>query len=240
MKSQFILSVQEELQPLTCTSTFTVVQCESGEILAKGCHTKIDAANAMYSLIKATPEKYSTEHSQAELYGYSEPADIEALQTPTPSNWLYLETLDLLEQYQDKIIACVKANDCDIKSPASVKLALTGCAAEKKLIIIAMFAFKVLGQVDKTELQLRLERLTDDYMVQDSVRVYVTDLKQARAIWKQFVAGQEFNRYTGGGDVYKGDEVVAVFSFNGRCWQPSDKGNEYYPRLSSSTEITID
>ncbi|EGQ7973620.1 hypothetical protein I7Z51_002544 [Vibrio parahaemolyticus] len=90
------------------------------------------------------------------------------------------------------------------------------------------------------QLKLRVGTLTRSYIIDTEDYIDVTDLKDARAKWREFTSKQDYNRYTLGGDVFDGEEVVAVFSPNGRCFKPSDKGNEYFKRLPSTELIDID
>ncbi|HBC3404885.1 hypothetical protein P3602_21475 [Vibrio parahaemolyticus] len=90
------------------------------------------------------------------------------------------------------------------------------------------------------QLKLRVGTLTHSYAIETEEYIDVVDLKDAREKWREHKEQQDYNRYTLGGDVFDGDEVVAVFSPNGRCFKPSDKGNEYFKRLPSDELIDID
>ncbi|GIC77083.1 hypothetical protein [Moritella sp. F3] len=90
----------------------------------------------------------------------------------------------------------------------------------------------------KGALKLRLGTLDQNYTITSEEFVDVDDLADAKRKWMAFTDEQEFGRYTLGGDVFdSNDEVIGIFSPNGRLCEPSDKGDEYYKRLSSGVEI---
>ncbi|MDF4421787.1 hypothetical protein [Vibrio parahaemolyticus] len=91
----------------------------------------------------------------------------------------------------------------------------------------------------KNMLKLRVGTLTESYSINTERTIDVVDLKEAKEKWLEFLNTQDYNRYTVGGDVFEGDEVVAIFSPNGRCWKPGTESNEYYKRLKSDEEIII-
>lgn len=218
MTDKTTLLIKEQVDMLFQFPSFIITNSETGAPVSKKLETKVDAANFMYGLIGSKPEKYSTTHDMAELYGFTDEADIEALQTPVSEKDLCLEDLQILSMYQDKIIARVSAENADITSPASVKQALTGCVCERKLIVVAMYAFKKLGKLAKGELAIRLVNPDELFFENKSYKVPVSDLKQALFVWQDFCSKQPTQGYTSGGDEYKGDNVLAIFSWNGRCW----------------------
>ena len=91
----------------------------------------------------------------------------------------------------------------------------------------------------KRMLKLRVGTLTENYAIDTEVTIDVVDLKDAREKWLEFLNTQDYDRYTIGGDVFEGDEVIAIFSPNGRCWKPGTESNEFYKRLKSDEEIII-
>ncbi|AZL83335.1 hypothetical protein EIJ81_00260 (plasmid) [Aliivibrio salmonicida] len=88
-------------------------------------------------------------------------------------------------------------------------------------------------------LTVRLGKLTEDYDIYSEVHQPVKDFKEARKVWLSFCSEQSFNRYTIGGEIMKGDDVIAVLATNGKCFKPSDNGNEYYIRFPSDIKIEI-
>lgn len=69
--------------------------------------------------------------------------------------------------------------------------------------------------------------------------VKVTSLIEAKKVWLKYT---EFlgSRQVIGGDIFDDNgNVIAIFSYNGRCWQPDTVGNEYYQRSPSTIEIDI-
>ncbi|NQZ49710.1 MAG: hypothetical protein HRT95_05825 [Moritella sp.] len=90
----------------------------------------------------------------------------------------------------------------------------------------------------KGALKLRLGTFDQTDTITSEEFIDVLDLADAKRKWLAFTDEQEFGRYTLGGDVFdSNDEVICIFSPNGRLWEPSDKGNEFYKRLSSDVEI---
>ena len=140
----FELKVIEQIDHFNKVNWFVVVEMESGEELFDE-KLKIDAANKMLNLIKASSDKYSTKQSLVDLYGFSELADIEALQFEAQEGFHSRESLKVVEKRNDAIVARVMSENGDINSPASVKHCLTGCVMETALIQIAIHAFKLKG-----------------------------------------------------------------------------------------------
>ncbi|WP_152640302.1 hypothetical protein [Photobacterium angustum] len=61
----------------------------------------------------------------------------------------------------------------------------------------------------------------------------MSSLKEAKIKWLKFISDNNFGAsQVLGGDVFDEDEqIIAIFSYNGRCWKPSNIGNEYYQYL---------
>ncbi|WP_318493561.1 zinc ribbon domain-containing protein [Photobacterium leiognathi] len=67
----------------------------------------------------------------------------------------------------------------------------------------------------------------------------VTSLVEAKELWLSSIEGLGSSEVFGGDVFNEQMEVIAVFSYNGRCWLPSDTGNEYFERFPSKVEILI-
>ncbi|MUJ20442.1 hypothetical protein [Aliivibrio fischeri] len=88
-------------------------------------------------------------------------------------------------------------------------------------------------------LTVRLGKLTEDYEIYSEVHHPIKDFKEAKQVWLSFCNEQNYNRYTIGGEIMKGNDVIAVLTTNGKCFKPSAQGNEYYIKLPSDIEIEI-
>lgn len=75
----------------------------------------------------------------------------------------------------------------------------------------------------------------------DTTMIEVETLKEAQKIWLAFIKENALgSRDVLGGDIFnEKDEVIAVISYNGRCWEPANYGNEYYQKLESNREIIL-
>lgn len=73
--------------------------------------------------------------------------------------------------------------------------------------------------------------------------INVSSLKDAKKKWLKFISDNNFGAsQVLGGDVFNDDDqVIAIISYNGRCWKPSKIGNEYYQCLpDTDNEIHLD
>ncbi len=99
------------------------------------------------------------------------------------------------------------------------------------------------GEPSKAKFSLRVGILDNYYRIVEEKRVGADSLKAAKKIWRNYITENNLggSNYLGG-DVYndKG-ELIGIFSYNGRLWEPDfeSERNEYYKHFPSSTEIEI-
>ena len=78
-----------------------------------------------------------------------------------------------------------------------------------------------------------------------SEKIKVDSLIEARSVWNKYINNMAENGLGAssvcGGDVFENGEIIAIFSYNGRCWEPDYKseGNEYYRYFFSKKEILL-
>ena len=137
-------SVEKEENPYVVSDT------SGGMHVFKDSPTQGDAANLMFELIEASNGKYFTNQQVGELYGWGiSQDDLQALRFKTPDGFTSRANDECLDKYRDAIIAQVKCEDGDVRSPASVTQCLRECVMATGLIDVAMFAFKKYGQLVK-------------------------------------------------------------------------------------------
>ncbi len=92
---------------------------------------------------------------------------------------------------------------------------------------------------NNTNLLLRLGILDEMFNAEECFFVEVVDLQDAKNVWNYYLKRQADSSSFIGGDVFISCQCIAIFSTNLRCWKPYDKGNAYYNKLPSNTEILI-
>ena len=92
-----------------------------------------------------------------------------------------------------------------------------------------------------SDLELRLAVICRyTHQVSEDHWVTVSSLLEAKEKLNQWIEDQCFENWQFlGGDVKQNKKIIGIFSQNGRFWEPSSSGNEYYHRLRSDREIDI-
>lgn len=99
------------------------------------------------------------------------------------------------------------------------------------------------GEPSKAKFSLRVGILDTYYRIIEEKSVDVDCLKAAQKIWRNYITDNDLggSNYLGGDVCNAKGELIGIFSYNGRLWEPDleSEGNEYYKHFPSNTEIEI-